>query len=79
VRKTGRKIAAVLGSSDFLDVEKRFRRIMGHRDLRTLKAILDEKQVDEKREPRRMMGRESSPTTLNCVLDSIEDPARPIT
>jgi putative transposase len=36
-------------ASSFLDVEKRYRRIMGHEDLWTLKAILDE-VVDEKKE-----------------------------
>jgi putative transposase len=37
-------------ASAFLDVEKRYRRIMGHEDLWTLKSILDDKKVDEKKE-----------------------------
>ena len=37
-------------TSTFLDVEKRFRRIMGDRDLWTLKAILDDKHVDEEKD-----------------------------
>lgn len=44
------KMAMRWAASTFLDVEKRFRRIMGHRDLWTLKAILDEKHVDEEKE-----------------------------
>ena len=33
-----------------LDVEKRFRRILGYRNLWVLKAILDEKHIDEEKE-----------------------------
>ena len=34
----------------FLETEKRFNRIMGYRDLWTLKAILDDKQVDDEKD-----------------------------
>lgn len=44
------KMALRWAASTFLDVEKRFRRIMGYRDLWTLKAILDQKQVDDEKE-----------------------------
>jgi len=44
------KMALRWAASTFLDVEKRFRRIMGHRDLWTLKAILDDKLVDEEKD-----------------------------
>jgi hypothetical protein len=37
-------------ASTFLDVETRFRRILGYRDLWVLKAILDDKHVDEEKE-----------------------------
>ena len=37
-------------ASTFLDVEKRFRRILGYRDLWVLKAILDDKHVDKEKE-----------------------------
>ena len=43
------KMAMRWAASTFLDVEKRFRRILGYRDLWTLKAILDEKHVDEEK------------------------------
>jgi len=44
------KMAMRWAASTFLDVEKRFRRILGYRDLWTLKAILDEALVDEEKE-----------------------------
>ena len=44
------KMAMRWAASTFLDVEKRFRRILGYRDLWTLKAILDEKCIDEEKE-----------------------------
>jgi len=44
------KMALRWAAAAFLDVEKRFRRIMGYRDLWTLKAILDEKHVDDDKE-----------------------------
>ena len=44
------KMAMRWAASTFLDAEKRFRRIMGYRDLWTLKAILDEKHVDDEKE-----------------------------
>jgi hypothetical protein len=37
-------------ASTFRDVETRFRRILGYRDLWVLKAILDDKHVDEEKE-----------------------------
>ena len=54
-----------------LDAEKRFRRILGYRHLWTLKAILDEKQIDEDKKAAYDDGAESSPTTFNYVWDSI--------
>jgi len=47
-RWTDGKMVLRWAASAFLDVEKRFRRIMGHEDLWTLKAILDE-VVDKKK------------------------------
>jgi len=47
--KDGR-MAMRWAASTFLDAEKRFRRILGYRDLWTLKAILDEKHVDHDKE-----------------------------
>lgn len=44
------KMALRWAAAAFLDVEKRFRRIMGYRDLWTLKAILEDKHVDEDKE-----------------------------
>ena len=44
------KMALRWAASTFLDVEKRFRRILGYRDLWMLKAILDDKQVDDEKE-----------------------------
>ena len=43
------KTVTVLNYPTF-DVEKRFRRILGYRDLWVLKAILDDKHVDEEKE-----------------------------
>ena len=44
------KMALRWAASTFLDVETRFRRILAYRDLWTLKAILDDKQVDDEKE-----------------------------
>ena len=44
------KMALRWAASTFLDAEKRFRRILGYRDLWVLKAILDDKHVDEEKE-----------------------------
>ena len=45
-----RKMALRWAAAVFLDAEKHFRRIMGYRDLWILKAILDEKHVDDEKE-----------------------------
>jgi len=44
----------------FLDAEKNFRRILGYRDLWTLKAVLNENQIANARRPLKM----NAPTAI---------------